>query len=197
MQLEITPTAYNAPRGQPLPGIAKRDEAKSMLQQTLDTLEQSKTALAENRKAMAAQRVTYLKESIHAMRSMPGLDGKSIARMTARMAKDLSAAVKDYTQGVKTMESPVPYRASGIHMYQAVQASVPDNSLDKGTKEFAAQVGDIAGALKILSSTSRALSGWSFFNTTGRDNRIADQALSSIDNDLSRLLIPLNPLYRT
>jgi hypothetical protein len=74
----------------------KAEDIKAVLQQTLDTLKNSKSEISDQRKAMAAERVARIKAAIKALKQTPGMDPQAMAKMVARLAKELASAVKAY-----------------------------------------------------------------------------------------------------
>ncbi len=93
----ITPSTIKASFPPLDPVQAKKaEDIKAVLQQTLDTLKNSKSEISDQRKAMAAERVARIKAAIKALKQTPGMDPQAMAKMVARLAKELASAVKAY-----------------------------------------------------------------------------------------------------
>jgi hypothetical protein len=79
------------------PALAKKtEETTRNLQNVLTALKSSKTDLAAQRKAAAAQKVAQIKQAIQALKLSSIVDPKMVARVAARLAKELATAVKEY-----------------------------------------------------------------------------------------------------
>lgn len=80
----------------------KAEETKQVLQQTLMAMKNSKNKLGQEKKAMAAQKIARIKESLKNLKMMQFTDPKAMARMAARLAKELASAVKEYASAGAT-----------------------------------------------------------------------------------------------
>lgn len=69
---------------------------KKEAQTAIDTLKQSRIDLVSQRKAMAMQQIQRIKASIAALKLSGIIDSRMLARMAARLARELAGAVKDY-----------------------------------------------------------------------------------------------------
>lgn len=80
----------------------KAEETKQVLQQTLAAMKNSKNKLGQDKKAMAAQKIARIKESLKNLKMMQFTDPKAMAKMAARLAKELASAVKEYASAGAT-----------------------------------------------------------------------------------------------
>lgn len=129
----------------------KFENAKAALQQALKTAKEAPNEINRQRKAMAAEKIKRIKEQLKTLKQMPGADPKMIARMAARLARDLAQALKEYASAGATGsevqaaggggagasapvssaqasdESAVSENADGIKAYASAQGLVDDS----------------------------------------------------------------------
>lgn len=103
-------------------------ETKAVLQQTLSAMKNSKNTLAQQQKAMAHQKVIRLKEALKNLKQMGFMDPKAVARMTARLARELASAIKEYASAGATY-SEISTAGSGTDNH--VTATPADNSKEQ------------------------------------------------------------------
>lgn len=74
-------------------GWAERRESQAKALEVLQQMYRNRTDAAQARKDAARKRIEQIKEQLRSLRMM-GLDAKTMARMAARLARDLAAAVR-------------------------------------------------------------------------------------------------------
>lgn len=75
----------------------KFEQAQNTLKQTLQQLQSGSKNVNEERKAAAAQRIAQIKAQLQMLRMLAATDPKAAARQAAQLARELAAAVRDYS----------------------------------------------------------------------------------------------------
>ncbi|HLO77212.1 MAG TPA: hypothetical protein VK196_12225 [Magnetospirillum sp.] len=75
-----------------------QDEQASRAQQALDAMKQANANQKQQRKSAAKAKIEQLKKELEALKLMGG-DPKAVARRAAQIARELSAAAKEYAAG--------------------------------------------------------------------------------------------------
>lgn len=65
----------------------------------MEALQQRRTQASDERKAAAKQKIEQLKARLQALQSMAAADPRGTARLAAQLARELKAAVKEYSGG--------------------------------------------------------------------------------------------------
>lgn len=76
--------------------------SKAVLNQTLAAMKNSKNQIGQQKKAMAQDKITRIKEAIKNLKQMSFMDKKAVARMAARLARELASAIKEYASAGAT-----------------------------------------------------------------------------------------------
>jgi hypothetical protein len=94
MGLFSTTASAGSPREERLAAAAeaKARDAKA----AFETLKQRRSDVSEDRKAIARQKIEQLKARLQALRAMASVDPQGTARLAAKLARELGAAVKAY-----------------------------------------------------------------------------------------------------
>ena len=94
MGLFATTGSPGSPREERLAAAAeaKARDAKA----AVETLKQRRSDVSEERKAIARQKIEQLKARLQALRAMASVDPQGTARLAAKLARELGAAVKAY-----------------------------------------------------------------------------------------------------
>lgn len=80
--------------------LAAQAEAKVRDARTaMEALQQRRTKASDERKAAAKQKIEQLKARLQMLQSMASADPKGTARLAAQLARELKAAVKEYSGG--------------------------------------------------------------------------------------------------
>lgn len=80
--------------------LAAQAEAKVRDARTaMEALQQRRTKASDERKAAAKQKIEQLKARLQMLQSMASSDPKGTARLAAQLARELKAAVKEYSGG--------------------------------------------------------------------------------------------------
>jgi hypothetical protein len=89
-----TTASAGSPREERLAAAAeaKARDAKA----AFETLKQRRSDVSEDRKAIARQKIEQLKARLQALRAMASVDPQGTARLAAKLARELGAAVKAY-----------------------------------------------------------------------------------------------------
>lgn len=77
-------------------------KTKAVLQQTLHAMKNSRNDIAQQKKAMAQQKVARIKEALKSLKQMAFADPKAMARMASRLARELASAIKEYASAGAT-----------------------------------------------------------------------------------------------
>ncbi|WP_155524628.1 hypothetical protein [Oleisolibacter albus] len=92
--VESGPLGLYDASGRTAPGLwAERRESQAKAMEVLQQMYRNRADPAQTRKAAAQKRIEQIKEQLRSLRMM-GLDAKTMARMAARLARDLAAAVR-------------------------------------------------------------------------------------------------------
>lgn len=158
----------------------KTDETKQALQQALQTAKQIPGEAKAQRQAAAQQKITRIKEAIKALRQMPGMDPKSVARMIARLARELARAVGEYkaTGGTEAIVSG----------NEAVSSAIPTTEEQAGSMPGAG-FGGLPGAEE-MPAFQRAVTSYA----RGQETGFSSQGRQARDNGLLR---EVSDIYET
>jgi hypothetical protein len=144
----------------PLQALAERDperartiqETHNQLRQTLDSLKSSQTDIAEQRKAIAQQKIQHIKEQIKTLRMMSSMDPKIITRQLAQLSKELASAIKDYASaGGTAMIDAGAGAGAGIGTPTSQHAT----SSDAHQKETPQQVEDFTAPTSTMTTSEQ------------------------------------------
>lgn len=113
-------------------------QTKAVLQQTLSAMKNSKNNMAQQKKAMAQQKLQYIKEAIKNLKQMAFTDPKAMARMAARLARELAAALKEYASAGATFTEI--QNASGNAAATADQTANNASSTENGNHDAAPEM---------------------------------------------------------
>jgi len=209
-----------------LDSIAVRDperaqllkDVQGQLKQTLSSMRSSKTNINEQAKAVARDKIARLKEQIKTLRMMAGSDPKMIAQQVARLAKELAAAVKDYTSAGgtdmaiptnNTMTSSTQTTPDTDNPEQSVLEDVPEikesepepvndvevkNQNISTTKqadiEFATSVKKLVDELKIIIKQQVAKLRHNDHSDTKKNLHEGEDVLQDIEKSLQSMMMP-------
>ena len=148
--------------------LAQRDKAKlEEARNALRSLSKPPNQAAEDRKAMARQKIEQLKARIRMLQMSAAMDPKGVAKLVAQLARELGAAVKAYASaGGSTAD------LGGIPTAATPTAATP--SADAAGAEDAATATATAEAATAEAATAEAASA-----ETAAEEKVGDEAASA------------------